>query len=373
MTATQPDETVHPVTLRGVILTFVGALVLVLLCNLFIAPRLLTNAPNLAGWIIGYKWQLLFGLGKPTDWLILGDSSCNQGVDPAVLGEEMNGDAVNLCTIGDMLAVNDAWMLEWHIRNYGPPKAAVMVHVYDIWNRSFDPARMGSVPLGYSELRELSPPVRLRSRELGKYLETRYLPIYANNRSLQAVLRLGDPLRRGLGATRNVDARGFLAANVAAPDSVRRDFEGHRKWLGGKQFSMSGDNARALRHIAALAEQYQFDVYLASAPIYEGLAEDPEFRKYYADLERELQTFAPSGGRLHLLPALITFPADSMQNADHVVAGAARSYTRRLAEGIRSLVLSARTSTGEPRNRVAPVSRPGASSSALIRGNRTTR
>jgi hypothetical protein len=282
---------------------------------------------------------------------------------------------VNLCTIGDMLAVNDAWMLDWHIRHYGPPKAVVLVHVYDVWYRSFEPARMGSVPLAYPALRELDPPVRLGRWDLKRYLETRYFPLYANNTSLQTMLRVGDPARHGPGETHDVNALGFLAAREAAPDSVRKDYESHRHWLGNRHFKMSDDNTRALRRIAALAEQYQFDVYLAPAPMYARLAEDPGFRKYYADLERELRRFAPSGGRLHLLlDSLVTFPAESMQNADHVVAGAAKSYTLKLAEAIRSLApRSALTSTGEPSTRPSPVSRAGASSAALIAGKRSSR
>jgi hypothetical protein len=365
-------ETIQPAHWREVILTFAGAVVLVLLCNLFVAPRLLMKSPNLAGWIIGFKWHLLQDRDKAADWLILGDSSCNQGVDPAVMTTELGGDAINLCTIGDMLAVNDAWMLDWHIQHYGPPRSVLMVHVYDVWHRSFEPVRMGSVPLDYWTLRRLNPPVNLKRHELRNYLETRYFPLYANNLSLQGLLRVGDPNQPTLSEAREVNRQGFLAAHEPTPDNVRQDSRSHVRWLEHTtQTKISDDNARALRQIAALAERYNFDVYLAPAPMYAGLAADPSFQKYYAILERELNAFA--GGRLHLLlDTLATYPAESMQNADHVLADAAKDYTMRLVAEIQA-IRSARASTGDPRKRVTPMARPGASSSALMAGKRTTR
>jgi hypothetical protein len=311
-------------------------ILLVVTCNFLVVPWLLTKSPNLAGWIIGYKWDLLQGLDKPADWLILGDSSCNQGVDPAVVETELGGDAINLCTIGDMLAVNDAWMLEWHIAHYGAPRGVLLVHVYDTWHRSFKPVRMGSIPLSYRALRRLGPPVKLRRSDLMSYLATRYFPLYANNMSLQYVLRLGDPGAPYLGATQVANTQGFLAAQDASPDHVRRDARSHVGWLNRTtQRKISADNARSLRQIAGLAERYDFDVYLATAPTYVGLAADPMFQRYYADLVTELAAFAPATGRVHLLLDLATFPAESMQNADHLILEAAQAYTRRLTTAIR--------------------------------------
>lgn len=365
-------ETTQPARWRDIVLTFAGAILLIVLCNLFVAPRLLMKSPNLAGWIIGFKWHLLQDRAKAADWLILGDSSCNQGVDPQVMTTELGGDVINLCTIGDMLAVNDAWMLDWHIQHYGPPKAVLMVHVYDVWHRSFEPVRMGSVPLDYWTLRRLNPPVNLQRHDLRNYLETRYFPLYANNLSLQSLLRVGDPNQPTLSEAREVNGQGFLAAHESTPDNVRQDSRSHVRWLERTtQTKISDDNAKALRQIAALAEQYKFDVYLAPAPVYAGLAGDPSFQKYYAVLERELNAFA--GGRLHLLlDTLATYPAESMQNADHVLADAARDYTMRLVAEIQA-IRSARASTGDPTKRVTPVTLPGASSSALMAGKRTIR
>ncbi|MEB3357540.1 MAG: hypothetical protein VKK04_12500, partial [Synechococcales bacterium] len=47
--------------------------------------------------LASYKWNLLTDLKQPADWLVLGDSSCNQGVVPEILSQELGGTALNLC------------------------------------------------------------------------------------------------------------------------------------------------------------------------------------------------------------------------------------------------------------------------------------
>jgi hypothetical protein len=334
-----PEEVVQPVRGRQLAATWIAALVLVLLCNFIVAPRMLEGGRNLAGWIIGHKWRLLLRLEQPVDDLVLGDSSCNQGINPVILAEAL-GDrrAVNLCTIGDMLSLNDAWMLQTYIERFGPPRRVIVVHVYDIWNRDFDWSRIGSVPVGITTLRGLTPKVQLKRWQLRSYLESRYFPLYSSNLSLQARLRSGDPRLAQSPGPRHIDSLGFLADTVAFPDSVELDLQGHLRFLAKERFHLSADNQRALARIAALAEEHGFEVYLASAPVYEGLAASPDFQRYFAQVQEALATASGEGARVHLLfnPPM-TFPASEMQNADHLVLEAASRYARELARQIRLL------------------------------------
>lgn len=339
MSSYLPEEIQQPVRPREVVSTVLGVIVIVALCNFFVAPRLIEGGRNLAGWIISHKWHLLLRLNRPADDLILGDSSCNQGVNPVVLGSELDGDRViNLCTIGDMLVLNDAWMLETYIKRFGAPKRVILVHVYDIWNRSFDPARMGSVPVGLTTLRNLKPPVQLRRWQLRTYLESRYFPLYSRNLSLQARLRAGDPAAGERPVSRTVDSLGFLADTVAYPDSVEHDLQGHLRFLNQRSFHLSSDNHRALDRIATLAREHNFNVYLAMAPMYDSLASHPLFQHYYAAIHQALESFTGPESRIRLVfeqPQV--FHATELQNADHVVLEAANRYTRALAAAIRDL------------------------------------
>lgn len=331
-----PEEVIQPVRPRRVLWTWLSVLALVLMVNFVVAPRLLEGGRNLAGWIIGHKWRLLLNLEHPVDDLILGDSSCNQGVNPVTLAHALGDQrAVNLCTIGDMLALNDAWMLQTYIRQFGPPKRVIIVHVYDIWSRDFEWARVGSIPVGLLQLRELRPEVRLQRWQLRSFLESRYFPLYSSNRSLQARLRVGDPRARHAPGPRVVDSLGFLADTTAFPDSVNLDFQGHLKFLSGERFNLSGDNARGLEQIARLAREHGFDVYLASAPVYDRLARAESFQDYVSDVQSAL---ADAGPRIHLVfDQPMAFPAAEMQNADHLVLQAANRYTEALAARIRDI------------------------------------
>ena len=331
-----PEEVIQPVRPRQLMATWAAVLVLVLLCNFLVAPRLLEGGRNLAGWIISHKWRLLVGLDAPVDDLVLGDSSCNQGVNPAVLAGALGDDrAVNLCTIGDMLALNDAWMLQNYIERFGPPRRVIMVHVYDIWSRDFDGARIGAIPVGLASLRKLRPEVTLKRWQLRSYLESRYFPLYSSNLSLQARLRLGDPSQRGAAGPRRIDSLGFIADTTAFPDSVVRDMNGHLKFLGGSSFKLSRDNARSLARIAELAQEHDFDVYLASAPMYDSLAGNDLFRRYNAQVQEALAKASGSGSRIHLIfEQPMEFPASQLQNADHLVLEAANRYTLALAARI---------------------------------------
>jgi hypothetical protein len=108
---------------------------------------------------------------------------------------------------------------------------------------------------------------------------------------------------------------------------------------------MSWDNRQSPARIRALAERHGFDMYLASAPIYEGLAAAPAFRRYHALLRESLAGLAGEGSRVHLVfDQPMTFPASEMQNVDHLVRNAANRFTLALALRIREIERGVRVS-----------------------------
>jgi hypothetical protein len=334
-----PEEIVAPVRPRQLWVTWLAVMSIVLVCNFVVAPRLLVGGRNLAGWIIGHKWRLLMAMNQPVDDLVLGDSSCNQGVNPVTLARALGDQrAINLCTVGDMLALNDAWMLQTYIERFGAPRRVVIVHVYDIWSRNFNWDRVGAVPVGLLQLRRLQPKVQLERWQLRSYIETRYFPLYSSNLSLKTRLRAGDPGLAHAPGPRRVDSLGFLADTVAFPDSVERDLQGHLKFLKEETFRLSGDNQKSLERIAQLAQEYGFDVYLAAAPVYQRLAEAPPFQRYFARVQQSLAGMAGEGSRVHLVfDGPMSFAAGEMQNADHLILSAANRYTEELARQIRRI------------------------------------
>ena len=145
---TQPAEEVfRRPSVRTLAASALVAIAVVCLCNAA-AGRLLEAFPQNRGYeLIKAKWNLLIGLKRPVDVLVVGDSSCYLGIDPEVIESDVGGTALNLCTIGDMTAVGDYWMLDHYVRRFGPPRTVIIGHVHDIWHRSMSPILVEQVPV----------------------------------------------------------------------------------------------------------------------------------------------------------------------------------------------------------------------------------
>src|SRR5687768_3258615 len=119
---------------RSVWLTVGGLLLFAVLANLILIPIMAKYTPNSGYKIVAKKWDLLTK-APDVDILVIGDSSGDQGIDPDVLKQELGLTAMNFCTVGDMLVLNDAAMAEEYLRTHKPPKMVIDIHVYDVWDR----------------------------------------------------------------------------------------------------------------------------------------------------------------------------------------------------------------------------------------------
>ncbi len=156
-----PQEIVTPVKSKEFLLSLLGTFIFIILFNFAAKLYLKENTTNRAYWLINEKWELLLNQKKPVDWLILGDSSCNQGVVPSIVDEKLNVNSINLCTIGDMLTLDDAWMLEKYIQRFGVPKNVLIVHVHDAWSREVNRSLLAKIPLNWGYWQQLEPRVDL--------------------------------------------------------------------------------------------------------------------------------------------------------------------------------------------------------------------
>ncbi len=326
--------------LRRLALTVACALLVVVVANA-IAGRLLdAHTTNKGYFLIHEKWRLLEDEAtKPVDWLLLGDSSCNQGLDPAALTERLGGTALNLCTVADLLVVNDAWMLDRYIERFGPPKRVVVEHVYDVWHRrlgaDLKPEILAEVPQPWGFWRDREPKLRLSRAQKWSLGLARYVPLYSESATLQSWLR--EPSR--FGRTFALDASGFMAHERSDVRQVKQDTRNHLRFLKGRKFAISRENQRALDRIAALSDEHGFDVFLvATSPVYEELAKSEDYKRYTGDIVRTLENHARGHSRVHVvLKRPVPFPARDMENADHLTAKAAKRYTQRVAAEIEEL------------------------------------
>lgn len=328
-----PEEQAIQVSWRRVILTLLVPVVALAGIN-----ALLMRFPvSLDFRVSARKWALTERAGTDLGTLVLGDSTGNLGVDPALLEQAFGGKALNLCTYGELRAVDDAWMLQEVLRRGGRPRRVLIVHAYDTWRGDLDPSLTTPYPLERIFRLHYQPELDINLGARSQLLFERYFPLYGQSAVLKQVLR--DPLWLKRWNVDIYSPDGFIPYNKPArPSFVVQDAQSHLRRLEADHRIISPINETSLEVLADLADQYGFDAYIATGPLYEGLARSPEFISYHETLRQRFEEICKGHSRIHYLtPEPISFPATRMHNADHVVAEATDDYTRQLIELIRNM------------------------------------
>jgi hypothetical protein len=323
-------EHVVPATRRrvlGIVGTVVAATIAL---NVALLVFLTRHPVNRGHWLLRSKWELL-ARAPAVDTVILGDSSCNQGVRPDVLAAQLGGTVLNLCTIGDMMAVNDAWMLETYLRRH-TPKRVIVVHTDDMWDRDAGDRfvmLLGKIPRPWGFWDDLKLPLALGLGDKALIAAGRWAPLYADERSLKDLLtQPGKALARKY----KLSPEGYMKLTRAAPANVRRDAVNRAETLDAPG-RPNPINARALSGMAQLAAEHHVDLVFAPAPMFEGLYRDPRMVARLAEIERWIR--ANVGARARVIPGPpATFAAERMENVDHVIDEAATEYTTWLGRAV---------------------------------------
>lgn len=332
-----PRELVLRSNARRVFASILGTLFVVLAINFATVWYLGRYPQNRGYWLIKEKWNLLLSLEAPVDWLILGDSSGNQGVISDMLGRLLSGSAVNLCTTGDMMLVDDSWMLQTHIDRLGPPKNLLLVHAYDNWKREMPPVvTLSQIPISWNTMSRLVPQLPMRNQDKIAMAAAQYIPLYAETSGLKKIVKAPGKLFR---KQFYLNPDGFMPyRGRAQPRRVEKDKKRHVEFLENNEFVVSDANRAGFQRIIEVAEQHGINVYLVNSPVYEGLYKEQCFQSYYERVRRYLREHASQSPNVHHLDFVQTFPSHQMENVDHVTLPAAEIYTRALVSQIRRVV-----------------------------------
>ncbi len=313
---------------RQVVLKVLGLTVaLLLLANSAVPPL---ERRDRTAWLLNQKWTLLGGLKRPVATLVLGDSSGNQAVMPALLDKSLPGGAVNLCTFGNMTLAGDVWMLDEYLRAHGPPKRVVAVHVHDILPRGLNLTNVSQIPRPWGFWRQQLPEAVEAPGNLVRLAVSRYLPLYARTPAFTTFAYKPSEIGR---LNYHIEPDGFM------PVTVQSDLEGHaRRYLEDartKPFSVSPINRLAVRRLVEMSNQHGFDLYLANSPLYRSLYTQPEFRRYLDQMNAEFAVLVAAGRRTRrILVEPVLLDADALESVDHTNVRGAVVYTRRLVEAI---------------------------------------
>jgi hypothetical protein len=315
-------------------------------------------APNEGYGTIQEKWKYLLNSPIQYDWLILGDSSAGR-VDPTLIAQSFDATAINFGVIGSMLVVNDAWMLEAYIEKHGPPNHVLIVHVYDVWRRNVGPRLIGSlgvIPLSWGFWNRFGISLHLGLQDEWDLFVQRFISLYSRDQSIRYLLAAtlaGDIALSDLVAPISTSREfnfpdnytGLKIDKTSKPDGVERDYQVHSNGLSNaRRPEISDPNQHALRKIISLAEKHDFHVYIANSPVYEKLAAEASFQKYYTRLMNTINELIDESERVHLLVNLpLAYALEDMSaSVDHLLYPAARHYTNQLIEEINSLGLTVR-------------------------------
>lgn len=326
-----PKEIMPITTWRKVIPLILLTLAMLILTNLLMIVYLDKNSLNYGYWTIHQKWNLLGDLDSPVDWLILGDSSCSQGVMPEIFKSELNQTAINLCTTGDMGTVDNLWLLEEYIERFGAPKNVLIVHTFDIWHRNFNPVRLGQVPRPWKFWEDHSFGTEFMSDKdvRNETFIEHYVPLLSQNKTVRMIIRStlvgkNNPFKSMWAMTEN----GFVPASEPKPEIVYAGEQQQVDFVSENPFTVSFINNQALQEMAELAERYDFNLYLANSPVFEDLYTNSDYQEYNQSLQSYLQDVANQSTSVFHIASVKTFPADQMQNPDHLIVSGAEEYTR---------------------------------------------
>lgn len=333
---TPPRETVHRVSRRAVLLSVVAVVGVVALVNAAAALWLARTPRDLGAQVVQAKWSnvdVAAAQGdEPVDVLLVGDSSCNQGVLPALLTEGTPLRALNLCTIGFGTVADDAWLLADYIARVGAPKTVVVIHSWDVWPRDTSALRatLWTIPGGPPRWDSYAPELPLGAWERFVARWGAWMPLYTRAATLRQALRAP-----GAASVGSFTPDGFMEPPGVAGAVADRVAEQLRRTQAAP-WSVSAWNEEAALALIALAEAHDVRVVFASGPVHEDLLNAPSFTGWMDEYTAWARALADEHPHVAAAaPFYEAIPREEMESADHTNRAGAEHFTRTLGERLR--------------------------------------
>jgi len=282
---------------------------------------------------IGYqtektKWRILRELKSPVDIVILGDSTGNQGIVPAVLNARLHCTSLNLCTNAGG-APNDLWILDAYIKKFGAPRCILLARLFDIGERPPIAKKLViQLPFNLWEWSHLKPKPPFTMADWIDLVVAKTFPAIPQDSTLSDVCRFPfefdekQPTFTSDGfrivfhqdelSFQNLDPSGFSSKKIPA------------------HLLPEGEKA-ILAHLSQLADQYGFRVYVVNQQFYEKLY-DQHLADYLTVLYNDYREYLADKKRVRVLTKPILWKKYQMADPHHVRYPAAFQFTQFLAD-----------------------------------------
>ncbi|MCA8989281.1 MAG: hypothetical protein KDA78_16655 [Planctomycetaceae bacterium] len=314
---------------------------IVLIINWGYAVFLTRYEANFGKYQVDYKWSLIQQPDRECQVLILGDSSGDQGVVPEIIYKNTGLTALNTCTFGDLLLVDDVWMLERYLELHQPPRYLVLVHVYDIWSRGNpETGSLQQIPLSIASWRQRSSLGLIDWKWLGQVWLNQQLPIISRRYTLDMFRKDPFVFFDEYSITRHAqryDSFGFRACQEAMPEMVRKDREDHLEQLKEQKETLSDLNRSAFARLVDLCQQNQIRLVVFNSPLDAELAGSDSFQEYSARLRSLLNIEVKQLPLDAIVDEIFKVSPSELERVDHVTRPAAERYTMFVAEKLNEL------------------------------------
>jgi len=280
------------------------------------------------------NWADVNAMEAPVDVLIFGDSVAESGINPAVIEAETGLTAHNLALTAWWVYYNDVWILERYIERFGPPKAIIWAHVFEVSNRSFNPVqRLGSTsyPYGFTWSSDYLN-LNLSNQEKLDIIAQRLFPLYFRSQTTQMIaqdlLTGHDPL-----ATVDDVMNGF-SIKPPVDDNTVVQLATDRAWSLHGPYIVSEENQRVSDILFQMSETYDILLYVVITPVHNKVHKND---KYLPGVIPQLEYWQEQSQKYETVefnPELLSYGTEYMRDGTHLNSDGADLYTQYLVDWI---------------------------------------
>lgn len=261
---------------------------------------------------------------RPVDVLFIGDSTVDSAIDERVFERISGLSCMNLGLAGDFGTYGDMFMLKSYLAKFPPPRAVVVWHTVDVWQRSL---KYPSFAFTLPDWRDQVVALKSLGRNVTWDQNIIHWPLKTVTQVLLGGLYYVSPGYRykvWMKAVLNHYFPGIVPLSVVnnlpvIDGAVEGRLPRQLREVQGLPVKISGDVRYWFGRFLETAEANRIPVYVSRSPIHETAMENPDIRLFLDRQNADLHEFFKANDLPELRRENIVFAPDlSNQDKDHV-------------------------------------------------------
>lgn len=251
--------------------------------------------------IVLKKKKILADLTAPVDILFLGDSTMDAGIDDQLFTSLIGQKALNLELNGNLITYGDYRMLENYLQSFPPPKAIVVWHTIDVWQRDLSLTDFFFMLPTWTEQMDVIMN-SMRNIQWSKpnvvYWPVQYVSqiVHGQLYSLLKSFRYKVWIKKRLSTiVPGIDTVGTIQnLSMNTSESSQNQLQLQIKGLKEMSGYVSKDSEYWFNRLVDLAKRNNIRVFAARSPIHEAIVADPQAKKFLDQLNSALTHYFDS-------------------------------------------------------------------------------